>query len=57
VKELAVSMNAGIRQTICNYMIAGNTLWEDRPCLHALGDNCYALLVAVRFTAISNLSF
>lgn len=52
-----MSMNAGIRQTICNYMIAGNTLWEDRPCLHALGDNCYALLVAVRFTAKSNLSF
>ena len=38
------SMNAGIRQRFCYYIIAGNAVQEVQPCLHALGN---ALLVAV----------
>jgi len=46
------SMNAGIRQRFCYYVIAGNAVQEVQPCLHALGD---AFLVAVSFFATCTL--
>jgi len=43
-------MNAGIRQRICHYVIAGNAFRVVQPCLHALGNSCCAFLVADSFS-------
>jgi len=41
-ERVGISMNAGIRQRICHYVITGNAFWEVQPCLHALGNSCCA---------------
>jgi len=48
-KDLALSMNAGIWQPFCYYIIAGNVFQEVQPCLHAVRDSCCALLVFSSF--------